>query len=577
MQSTFFGTITDESVNLFECFELRDSRFLFAGSGRVDNKKELGSYLNTASISDYELLGLAYLKWGKDAPNYILGDWSFAVFDTFEKELFIARDHHGYTAIYYMQHGNTFHFSSNINYLLNLKSKKLNERKLVQKICHWQTHLNNEETDFEGVYTLLAGHNLSFKNGKLKVSKYWFPENVSPRHYKNQQDYFEELREIFKEAVACRLIGEKPVAAMLSGGLDSGSVASMAAYILKTEKSPLTTFSHVPLFRDKVSNNAKNRFSDETDYILATAGFHTNINPILLNSDYISPITGIKTFLEVNEEMIHGASNAYWMVDIFKSASEAGFGAILSGENGNGAWSNAGLTYLLPFTHPFYLHHPKRLIRKLVDPIYTRFKNNGNDAGYAENFLQNSFVNNHILEKYDILEYNSQNNRGLGSNKFNSAKHAMLNLIELARFGRCANGGNVSNYFNIEMRDPTADVRLLEYCLSIPNEVFISDKGVKRNVVRQTMSGIMSPKTLNEKRIGLQSADILFRLLKHSEEVDETLVTLSKNSAFCYMYDIDRILHFWEHLKSSQSGSTIQVHSLTRAIMTGLFFDRNGF
>ena len=122
MQSTFFGTITDESVNLFECFELRDSRFLFAGSGRVDNKKELGSYLNTASISDYELLGLAYLKWGKDAPNYILGDWSFAVFDTFEKELFIARDHHGYTAIYYMQHGNTFHFSSNINYLLNLKS-----------------------------------------------------------------------------------------------------------------------------------------------------------------------------------------------------------------------------------------------------------------------------------------------------------------------------------------------------------------------------------------------------------------------------------------------------------------------
>ena len=107
---------------------------------------------------------------------------------------------------------------------------------------------------------------------------------------------------------------------MLSGGLDSGSVASMAAYILKTEKSLLTTFSHVPLFRDKVSNNAKNRFSDETDYILATAGFHTNINPILLNSDYISPITGIKTFLEVNEEMIHGASNAYWMVDIFKSA-----------------------------------------------------------------------------------------------------------------------------------------------------------------------------------------------------------------------------------------------------------------
>lgn len=568
-----FGKINLSGIDKSQ-FQKYDDRYCFMGAGRVDNRNELKQMLAVPEVSDVDLLWFSFLKWQHNAVKHILGDWSFAVYDTQEKELFLARDHHGYTAVYYTQIADEFYFSSSISTLLKLKTPQINEKRLVSNITIWFS-VQESNTAFKNIHSLEAGHTLLYKNGKVSVTQFWFPENIPLRNYKNHDDYSEELFEIFKEAVACRLVGSKPVASMLSGGLDSGSVASMAALILQKENKSLTTFSHVPQFKSEAIGKGKNTFYDETDHILATAGFYPNINPVLLNSAAISPLSGLRTFLKVNEEMIHGACNASWMVDIYQSAADAGFGAILTGENGNGALSNAGLQYLLPWSHPSFRHNPKSFLKELVRPLYNKLKPASKDF---ESYLGGSFLNPNIMDDYQILEDVRKNDSGFGAKNYQNANEAMSHLLTLARSGRCTNGGNASNYFGIEKRDPTADMRVLEYCLSIPNEAFINDKGVNRHVVRKMMAGTMSPKTLNERKTGRQSADIMHRVLAHPAEMNETLSQLSNNAYFCYLFNIKSMMKYWQYIQEKKADEKeYNVNSLLKAIMAGYFLERNRF
>ena len=568
-----FGSANETGIDTTQ-FDKSNQRYFFTGTGRVDNRKDLFSTLAAPqSTTDEDLLWLSFQKWGKDAPKHILGDWAFAAYDTTEKELFLARDQHGYTAMHYTTVGDTFYFSSSIKPLLKLKKPLVNERQVIGRIAIWSSK-GERETDFKGIFPLNAAHWLSYKKGQIEIKQYWFPENIAVRNYKNDADYAVELFEIFKEAVACRLVGEKPVASMLSGGLDSGSVASMAAFLLQKENKPLTTYSHVPLFRDKVAKDGKRNFFDETDRILSTAGFHQNIKPILMDSKDMSPIAGMRAYLDVSDHLIHGAANSSWMFEIFNTAAQSGFGALLTGENGNGALSNAGLPRLLPWSHPSFRNNPKALLKELVRPLYNKLKPKSKDF---EDYLGKSFLNQHIIDEYQILEDVRANQTGFGAKGYKNANEAMVHLIELARYGRCTNGGNVSNYFGIEKRDPTADLRVLEYCLSIPNEAFINEKGINRHIVRKMMAGIMSPKTLYEQKIGRQSADIEYRVLAHPAEMDEMLNQLFKNPYFCHIFNVKQMTTFWQDMKDQKPVSDYQVNSLMKAVMAGLFFEKNNF
>src|SRR5690606_14307068 len=149
--------------------------------------------------------------------------------------------------------------------------------------------------------------------------------------YKNKQDYAEEMYDIFSHAVAVRLKSPKPIASMLSGGLDSSAVSYIAARLLQQKNIPLTTFSHVPLFQKELQgiDIAEKQILDETPLILETVKAAGNINPILLNSANYSILQGMIDVLKIYDAPIHGAFNAYWIQDIFRTASQKGFGVLL--------------------------------------------------------------------------------------------------------------------------------------------------------------------------------------------------------------------------------------------------------
>ena len=97
--------------------EASDGSFVITAAGRIDNREDLFRELNVTpterpNTTDSELIERAYLRWGSDCPDHLLGDWSFAIWDRRERKLLLARDHHGNTSLYYYRDGDWFAFAS---------------------------------------------------------------------------------------------------------------------------------------------------------------------------------------------------------------------------------------------------------------------------------------------------------------------------------------------------------------------------------------------------------------------------------------------------------------------------------
>src|SRR5690606_2482315 len=109
------------------------------------------------------------------------------------------------------------------------------------------------------------------------VWRYWRLEDTPELHLPKFEDYVAGFLEVYGEAVNGRLRRSRPVAVTLSGGLDSGSAAALAARTLHQQGERLTAYTAVPLY-DTQNTVGPNRFGDETEFARETAAFHPNID-----------------------------------------------------------------------------------------------------------------------------------------------------------------------------------------------------------------------------------------------------------------------------------------------------------
>ena len=146
--------------------------YVLVSRARIDNRDELYRIFGFQEkelfkIPDSYFIMEAFKKWGKDCVHYLLGDWAFAIWDKGKKELFIARDHHGNTGLYYYSSSSTFVFSSNMRSLLELDQvpKKENELFLTKLLVIWKR--KGEETAYENIYRLPPAHHLTISSKKF--------------------------------------------------------------------------------------------------------------------------------------------------------------------------------------------------------------------------------------------------------------------------------------------------------------------------------------------------------------------------------------------------------------------------
>jgi asparagine synthase (glutamine-hydrolysing) len=236
-------------------------------NGEIYNFRELrhelkGKGHRFASESDTEVVLHLYEEEGPDCVKRLNGMFAFAICDlrSGTPSLFVARDHFGVKPFYYAHHGDRFAFASEIKALLQVPGidAALDPESLHQYLTFlW---VPDPATMFRGIFKLPAGHYAIFREGQLKLTKYWdltFPPSDAA-YPRSEDDLAEEIRERFRRSVEGQMISDVPIGAFLSAGLDSSSIVAMMSAATKSgaSRQPVRTYTITFPPKYRVGENA---------------------------------------------------------------------------------------------------------------------------------------------------------------------------------------------------------------------------------------------------------------------------------------------------------------------------------
>ena len=246
-RTTFAATTEHQPATL-------DGSTWLTADARIDGREELLEKLSAAgtqivplkqnlSLNDAHLILYAYHTFGERCVDHLLGDFAFAIWDARNQQLFCARDHFGVKPFYYAQRGSEFIFSSSPNCLLTHPSisKQLNDQAIGDFLL-FEMNLEPATSFFADIQRLPPAHTLKLSTIGPTVSRYWSLPAEEPLRYRQRQDYVDHFQSVMQAAVKDRLPSDT-AALLLSGGMDSSSVAATARGI--TSARDLRAFTYV--------------------------------------------------------------------------------------------------------------------------------------------------------------------------------------------------------------------------------------------------------------------------------------------------------------------------------------------
>ncbi len=235
---------------------------------RADLEKR-GHHFRTRS--DTETVIHAYEEWGIDCLPKFNGMFAFALWDSPNNRLLLARDPTGIKPLYYYRDANRLLFGSEIKTLLAAGAPRQLNTEALDYFLTFE-YVPAPLTLFRGIQKLLPGHALIIENGNIRGTKYW---EVHPHEQKgSEEEIADELFRLMRDAVKMRLVSDVPFGAFLSGGIDSSTVVALMAEVME---QPVKTFSIG--FDDRTYNelayarSVAERFAtDHHEYILHPDG-----------------------------------------------------------------------------------------------------------------------------------------------------------------------------------------------------------------------------------------------------------------------------------------------------------------
>jgi asparagine synthase (glutamine-hydrolysing) len=249
---------------------------LVAGDIRLDNRVELcrllrsHGYVEARGATDRELVAAAYQYWGRECATHLVGDFAFAIWDEERRAVFAARDPMGLRPFYYRADMRRIVFASEVKQILAVPglSQDLFEPAIAAHLLGYAGSL--EWTFYSSVAQLKPAHALWWQGGEARVWRFW---DVDPAHrieYRRDEEYAEHFRELFLEAVRCRIEVDRPIGVFLSGGLDSGSVASAAGRLMREGHAGQVPDLHAYCFAYETLTECDERFI--SDHIVEQYG-----------------------------------------------------------------------------------------------------------------------------------------------------------------------------------------------------------------------------------------------------------------------------------------------------------------
>lgn len=507
---------TPESLDETLPFEMNGLHI--TADARIDNRKELIDALNVRAIGgepvpDSKLILQAYLTWGEECTSWLLGDFAFAIWDPARQQLFCARDHFGVKPLYYThQARRQFVFSNSIKGLRSLPHARgeINEHKIVDYVL--QQFEDKARTFYAGVFRLPPASTLLVSRDRIRIREYWKLDPDRKIRFQSDHEYSEAFRSIFCDAVDCRLRSAFPVGAMLSGGLDSSSIACVA-HDLSAADSAHNTIHTFSIVFDKLRESDERPFIDK---VLQKRQFV----PHFIDGDKITPFDDLERVLSFHDEPIC-APNYSLTRHAWQSASNNGVRVLLDGLFGDNVVSH-GIEHLNELASswrwfalsnelervignahpdvPLWRPLSEYILREGIKPylpeaalaMWRRFRRYPSDPTakdqwvFSSDFstrtgirdrLQRAYADSRIVKSALQVHCNS-----MGSGMIQTA-------LEIY--------GNGCSEFPLETRFPFIDKRLVEFCVAIPGTQKIGG-GYTRAILRRALVGYL-PKEIQSR------------------------------------------------------------------------------
>mgnify|MGYP000265352765 CR=1 FL=1 len=533
----------------FDSQPRRDGDVTVTADVRLDNRDELIDRLSIADpadrVPDSRLVSSAYRRWGVDCVEHLVGAFAFIVWDDDAERLFCARDHMGVKPFYYHTADDLFAASSEIKSLVGLPSvsRTLDHGRLGDFLVG--RFGDKENTIYESVRRLPPGHRMTVDFTDTSIERYWDPEPHS-LDLRSDAAYERRFRELFTEAVRCRLRGRGLVGTELSGGLDSSSVTAVAREQLPDDE-PLHTFSNVFDEADR---------SDEREFI-EVLGKRDGIYPHLVHTDVGALVDVDDLLFHFDQPLHHPAHFAGWMRA--KRADQTGVDTLLTGTTGD-ASVGYGLDVLVellrtgrwlrlyreleamselwgqPRRTLFVEHCLKPLF---PDPLLRRYQQfNGKPIleERANPALDQAFVERTGLRS----RY-----RRLYASRWQPLTDGREKHYQSIMLGMLTEALEVYDHrdaaFGIDSRHPFTDKRLVEFLISLPSTQQFSD-GWPRSIVRRSLGDVLPEKlrtrlwkiTMDDAvHNALTKENPMFRrMLNHPGQLPEYLDTESLRSMY---------------------------------------------
>lgn len=503
----------------------RDGRLVLVADVRLDNRDDLiaalGLPAEASRACDAEILLACLDRWEDAALDRMVGDFAFALWDDDRRRLLLARDFLGQRPLHYHAGKDFFAFATMAKGLHALPDiPYAADEQAVAELVTLMPQAG-PRSFFQDICRIEPGHVVVVTREGVSSRCYWQPQRPG-RGDRGPKDWAEGVRHHIDLATRAALRGaDGAVGTHLSSGFDSSTVTATAARLLAPEDGRVTAFTAVPS-EDAAAAPMPNRILDEGPLAAATAALYPNIEHVPLRTGHLSPFDGLDQAFFLFERPKLNLCNWVWLRAINQQAKDRGLKVLLHAAMGNMTFSYSG-DQLMP-----ELLRTGRWIRLLRE--YRGLMREGGmswrgPAGLALGPYVPAPLWNRLTDRFQGAHHDVHHYTAINRERFDAldmrgmAKARKLDFSYRPRKDGFAdrvwvlrridhgltNKGTLAGW-GLDLRDPTADRRLVEYCLSIPTDRYLVN-GVSRAVARTALRDRLPAKVLDEGRRGYQAAD----------------------------------------------------------------------
>ncbi len=564
-------------------------RFALVADVRLDNRQELASELGidpaaARKMADSAFLLAAWERWQDSCYDRLLGDYAFALWDAGERRLVLARDPMGTRPLHYHLGRDFVAFSSMPKGLHALPDIPYAPDEVRQAEFLAIMPECGSRSFFKDICRVESGHAVEVTPAGAAVRRHWQPRRETLK-LPGLADYAEGLRHHLDRAVEARLRGGgERIGAHLSAGFDSSAVASTAARLMAPGGGRVVAFTSAPRegYEGPVPSEV---IGDESEVARQTAALYPNIDHVLVRPDGRTVLDDLDRDFFLYERPLVNAENQRWWNSINAEAQKRKLKVLLTGVMGNFTISYAGWEslpemaargqWLRLFREGRALvrtGHARwdRIIGRTIGPwlpqsLWNAFTLVG--RGWHWNIDTYAAMNRSRLRELDMAGRARSRGFDLSYRPRKSAfdfRLWCLHRVDLGNNNKGALGG-----WGVDLRDPTTDRRLIEYCLAVPSSAYLS-AGRPRALGVLALADRLPASVLEEKRKGLQAIDWHEGMTASRERLREEIARLGQVPAAAAALDLERMRALVEDWPTADWNSHQVVRDYRMALLRGV-------